>query len=89
MPNAVGILKKDRVRPGGTRRLGGQAGTPAGAAAGGAARARIVEQTGDGAVVEIICPCGRRIRVQCLYDAPDAAGANEQTPSEPSQGEQT
>ncbi len=32
------------------------------------AEARIVEQTPDGAVVEVRCPCGQTLRLLCLFD---------------------
>jgi len=60
-----GVLKRNRVKPAGPCRVGGEgasAGSPAGAA-----QARIVKQEQGWAVIEVACACGQKIYVQCTY----------------------
>jgi len=89
MTNTAVVLKKEQVRPGGTRRLGvvGGAVGAAGGATTARASVRILQQNGDGAVLEITCPCGRKTLVQCQYAAPPDGEARPIQPG-PSQGEQ-
>jgi len=75
----ITVIKKQRVRPGPPCPLGGPAG-----AAGQRARARLVEQGPEGAVIEVVCGCGERIVLECSLDASAggdvAAGADNETP---------
>ncbi len=79
MTTSRGVVKKDMVRPAGTRQLGGAvsaavaASQAACAAGGGAPAARIVEQSDRGAVVEVTCACGRKTLLHCAYTPPGAA----------------
>ncbi len=66
------VLKGSEIRFGPPRRLGAAAGAqrPAGcshAAAGqqAGASARIVDQTADRVIIEVICPCGNAVHVEC------------------------
>ena len=76
----TGVLKGSQVRLAGPRPAG-QAAAAGGGSAGGAGcqgvTARIVEQSADQAVVEVLCTCGNVIRLRCACGAPDAsANAN-------------
>jgi hypothetical protein len=75
----TGILKGSQVRLAG-RRPAGEPATASGHAGGAACQgvtARIVEQSADQAVVEVLCTCGNVIRLRCACAAPDAsANAN-------------
>jgi hypothetical protein len=66
-----GLVKKDRVRITGSRALAAGA---AGAVSP-APSARIVEKNDSGAMVEVVCACGRKIHLHCRYGqlAPDRA----------------
>lgn len=76
------VLKKDRVRMEGRRRIGGPAvapgssAAPAGGAAapGGQPAARLVSVSDAGALVEVTCACGRKTLLQCDFDAAAATG---------------
>lgn len=63
--NPLRVLKKDMVKPGEPRRLDDCA--AAEDSVPGGPRARIVEQAGGSAVVEVICTCGRSIHLKCKY----------------------
>lgn len=71
MPRATGVIKSGQVRAGDSLAapLPGQAarGVASALAAGGLARARIVEQRPDGVIVEVTCTCGRTVLLQCDY----------------------
>lgn len=70
------VLKKGQVKLGEPYRLGGGA---AGAPGSSGARARVVEQGDAGALIEVVCACGRKTYLRCDY-APA-----EQAPGEASQ----
>lgn len=66
------VLKGSEIRFGPPRRLGAAAGAQRPAAcshaAGGVAAgasARIVDQSADKIVIEVICPCGNSVHVEC------------------------
>jgi len=67
---AIKVLKKDKVKVGGSIQLeggtgGGNSGsTPSGTAA---QQARIVESNNEYAIIEITCSCGQKTHVQCNY----------------------
>ncbi len=70
------VLKKDRVRMEGRRRIGGPAATSdSPPAPGGQPTARLVSVSDAGALVEVTCACGRTTLLQCDFDA--AAAAND------------
>lgn len=67
----TGILKRSVVKMGPSR-----CDSPAGAAAAAACdappaqaapKARVIQQDEDKAVIEVLCPCGRRTFVHCVY----------------------
>jgi len=67
---ATGVIKKHRVRQapaGGASPVGGN---PAAAPA----QARLVQKEDDHAVLEVCCPCGNVIRVECRWEVPVADG---------------
>jgi hypothetical protein len=66
-PSTV-ILRADEVRQGEPRPLPlpGESGARP-------ARARVLRQTPDGVLVEVVCGCGQRIQLQCRHDAGNAA----------------
>jgi hypothetical protein len=66
------VLKGSQVRLAGPQKIG-QAAT----CAPDGATARIVEQSGGRAVVEIVCDCGRTIRLHCTYADPAGPNASE------------
>ena len=68
-----GVLKGSRIRQTPPKPLG-PAGFPAGGGQDSGAAARIIEQAGGQAVVEIVCDCGKVIHLRCTYDAPAAPG---------------
>jgi hypothetical protein len=61
----TGVLKGSQVRLAGRR--------PAGGAACQGVTARIVEQSADQAVIEVLCTCGNVIRLRCACAATDAS----------------
>jgi hypothetical protein len=70
--NAPGVIKKHRVR---------QAGAPPapvaaahGETAPAAARARLLRKEADRAVLEVACPCGNVIHVECQWEVPTGVG---------------
>ena len=65
------VLKNNQVELGQPRRLG-TAAAPSGAAAP-RPQARIVEQNDAGAIIELVCTCGRKTHLQCEYAAPSAS----------------
>ena len=67
------VLKKAAVRTAeGRRRIGAAAG--GGGQAAPEASACLVQQTPTGAIIEVICPCGRKTHVQCDYAAEAGPG---------------
>ena len=66
-PDAA-VLKRDHVKMAGTCRLG--CGDPVPAQAD-RANARILSQDAESAMVEVTCPCGQKIHLQCTYAAPE------------------
>ena len=65
------ILKRSAVKMGPSR-CDSPAGEAAAAACGAppaqaAPKARVIQQDEDKAVIEVVCPCGRRTFVHCLY----------------------
>jgi hypothetical protein len=73
----TGVLKGSQVRLTGRRPVGEPAAASgaAGAAACQGVTARIVEQSADQAVVEVLCTCGNVIRLRCACAAPDASAS--------------
>ena len=69
---ASGILKGSQVRLTGTQTLSGPAAAAPAPARG--VQARIIERTGDDAVVEIVCDCGKVIRLRCTCAQAATAG---------------
>ena len=68
-----GVLKKDMVRMASPR--GGAA------PAGGQPTAQLLEQDASHAVIQVTCPCGSTIRINCDYEArPDQAAASQASP---------
>lgn len=70
------VLKGSQVSIGGPCCLDGPPANQSdgrGAAASAPAAARIVEQDDTRAVVEVLCPCGNRIRLECRYAQPPAS----------------
>ena len=66
----IKILKKDKVKVGGSVQLDGDnvsADSPAKPAGSAARQARIVESNNEYAIIEIICSCGQKAHVQCNY----------------------
>jgi len=67
------ILKKDKVRIGGSVKIGQENTCAAGQAATseskgcGQAQAKIVETTDNYAVIEVICGCGSKSYIQCEF----------------------
>ena len=75
----LGVLKKDMVKPVGSRCLGDH--TVAGDSAFGQPRASIIQQGDGSTVIEVICTCGRSIRLKCDYAHADVAeGGDSATP---------
>ena len=67
----IKVLKKDKVKVGGSVQLKGGAGggSNSGPAPSGttAQQARIVESNNEYAIIEITCSCGQKTHVQCNY----------------------
>ncbi|MBT3198290.1 MAG: hypothetical protein HN350_00070 [Phycisphaerales bacterium] len=61
------ILKRDEVTVAGHKRLGVSGPTRSPDASEAQPQGRIVEQTENGAVVEITCGCGRVFHLNCVY----------------------
>jgi len=82
--SAPGIIKKHRVRqaPAGAAPVSGAAGGPDGSAQ---AQARLVRREADHAVLEVTCPCGNIIHVECHWEVPPADGPTDagQAPDTP------
>jgi len=64
MQSMGSVLKGSQVRPGPPRPLGAPPGT-GGPPPGPAASARIIDQDAGTALIEVVCPCGNRIRLEC------------------------
>jgi len=78
--SAPGIIKKHRVRqaPAGAAPVSaseGAADRPA------TAQARLVRHEADHAVLEITCPCGNVIHVECHWEVPPADGPTDAGPA--------
>ena len=65
---ATAVLKRDKIREGQRRLIGG--GSPRANVEPVRTRARIVEQDDTHAVIEVICDCGRKCYVNCAHEAP-------------------
>lgn len=65
------VLKKSQVRL--APEDSGPPGAPTPATRG--AQARLLRDGADGAVIEVTCPCGRKVQVRCLYAPASAGGA--------------
>ena len=70
----IEIVKKNRVRTGGTVRIGvGEKNTsfrsltPSAAMSHEPMQARVVESNSEYAIIEVICPCGQKTHIQCHY----------------------
>jgi hypothetical protein len=65
----TGIFKRENVTMAGHRHLT----LPTGSASpSDDPQARIVEQVDGGAIIEVPCSCGKRVRVHCTYVDPPA-----------------
>lgn len=73
------VLKKDTLKPAEPYRVDGGAARDDPAPSG--PTARIVRSTDRGAVVEVVCTCGKKMHVRCVYAGP-AAGP-EPPPADP------
>ncbi len=73
--NTERILKRNDVELSGRIQLPGIASSPNGAVRPAppsvSANATLVENTPDFALIEVICPCGRKTRVKCEYKTAD------------------
>ncbi len=73
--NTERILKSNDVEISGRVQLPGIASNTAAAAQNAtpfvSAYATVVENTPDFALIEVVCPCGRKTRVKCEYTAAD------------------
>ena len=67
----MGIVKKDRINLAEPSHVGSHAGAVACATA--EPQARIVEQNGTQAIVEVTCKCGSTFYLDCLCPAPQRA----------------
>ena len=69
--NATGFVRKDMVKLAEPYRIGlvAQAASPLGTAS-----ARLVSQEGTTALVEVLCSCGKRIQLNCEYEAQEPPG---------------
>ena len=68
--SAMGVIKKDSVKPTGSCLIGPMArAAPAG---GDATQARIVEQDDTHAVIEVTCACGKKSYLRCNFAAEQA-----------------
>jgi hypothetical protein len=66
----IRVLKKDKVKVGGSVQLESVAGgveSSSGPAGSAAQQARIVESNNEYAIIEITCSCGQKTHVQCNY----------------------
>lgn len=70
--NAPGVIKKHRVRQ--AEAAPAPVAEPQGETGPALARARMVRKEADRAVLEVACPCGNVIHVECRWEAPTAAG---------------
>lgn len=78
MPQVVsGVVKGARVRLAEPRKLNGLPPEQAGRRLP-PVTARIVEQTSDRAVVEVVCACGTVIHLCCDHEGPPAADTEQQ-----------
>ena len=77
MITATGIIKKSRVKSAGQLRLSAGKGDPGGDHA--AVEANLLTSDDAGAIIEVVCPCGRRLEIACVY----AAGASQTGPETP------
>ena len=70
---APAVVKKDQVKLAEPCPVGAGVGVGARSARS-SWQARVVEQGQAGAVIEVVCPCGQRVRLHCEYvpgaDAP-------------------
>ena len=83
MSTTTGIIKKSRVKSAGRLRLSAGKADPDGDHA--AVEANLLTSDDAGAVIEVVCPCGRRLEIACVY----AAGASQTAPETPQQQDQT
>ncbi len=69
--NATGFVRKDMVKAAEPYRIGpvAQAASPRRQAS-----ARLVSQEGTSALVEVLCSCGKRIQLNCEYEAQEPPG---------------
>lgn len=70
----AGVLKKSAVKMAGSRRLDSAAAQDATGmdrtTAQAAPQARIIQQKDGQAVVEVVCACGQRMQLVCMYEPP-------------------
>ena len=77
MPQAVsGVVKGARVRLAEPKRLNGLPTGPAARCL--PVTARIIDQTADQAVVEVVCVCGAVIHLSCRHEDGPTAGDEQQ-----------
>lgn len=70
--NADGVIKKHRVRQVPPEPAAGASPAGGGPAPAGGSQVRLVHREADHAVLEVCCPCGNVIRVQCRWETPPA-----------------
>jgi hypothetical protein len=75
MMETVTVLKQQQIKTTGRCRLpirvaGTSAGPSAVRPAGGTPQVKLVENTADYAILEVICGCGQSLFIQCQYSAP-------------------
>lgn len=76
-PALSGILKSSQIKWSDPRRIGPPEPAPAqdGTDLAPSASARIIQQACGEALVEVVCPCGNVIHIQCTYAEPSAGAA--------------
>jgi len=72
--NAAGVIKKDRVRRVPPDPAAGVSSAGAGPAPAGEAQVRLLRKEADHGLLEVCCPCGNVIRIQCRWEVPPAGG---------------
>ena len=83
MNSATGIIKKNRVKSAGQLRLSAGKAAPGDDHA--SVEVNLLTSDEAGAVIEVICSCGRRLEIACVY----AANASQTGPETPQQQDQT
>jgi len=85
MITATGIIKKSRAKSTGRLRLSAGKANPGGGQP--AVEANLLTSDDAGAIIEVVCPCGRRLEIACEYPA-GASQTDSETPQEQDQTQQ-